>query len=163
MCRCGWTRGSGLWGCAGLQVHEGNWEQWGHSPQPGCRGYVGKEESCFLDPQDTPEAETARHKKQTISYIVSAYQYKSTHDFTLHLKFIWSAGWNHLNEFPVSHMTSRMVSLYQSVWPWNWGELKYFYFTLWSVEQNKIKYTNKHKHKHVFKQINTSDTAAVCI
>lgn len=59
MCRCGSTRGSGLWGCAGQQVRAGSWEQWGHFLQPGCPGSVGREEGCCLDPRGTPESEGA--------------------------------------------------------------------------------------------------------
>lgn len=66
MCRCGSTPGSELWDYAGLQVHAGSWERWGHFPPPGCPGYEGKEEACLLPQLHTPQA---NHRNRNNQYI----------------------------------------------------------------------------------------------
>lgn len=45
MYRWFWTPWIALWDCAGLQVHAGSSEQWGHFPPPGC---LGCEEGAVL-------------------------------------------------------------------------------------------------------------------
>lgn len=51
-CRCGWTQGSGPWGCGAQQARVGNWELWGHFLLPEYRDSGEMEADCLWDQLD---------------------------------------------------------------------------------------------------------------